>query len=149
MNNMGKQEEYQIEIREISFFRASEEVADAEVIKLAEVISSLQTWISPIPVERRTGIIMDGNHRWHAGMLLGLTHLPCLLLDYCDPRVRVYERGQDKVFDVEAIFRTVMAGKVLKYKTTRHVFSPTLPRTDIGLSRLAGPTRGFAAVGAG
>jgi hypothetical protein len=141
---MNTSESYVVDLKEVEFFRLSEEVIDADVAILAERIAAANTWIAPITVERTTGIIMDGNHRWHAAVMLGLTHLPCILLDYADARVKVYEWEADIPFVIDDIFRHVMSRKVFPYKTTRHIFSPALPRTDIALSELTFPVKKFA-----
>ncbi len=86
---------------------------------------------------------MDGNHRWHAGVRLGLAQLPCILLDYADPRVTCYEWTVDECFDIDSIFRVIMGGQVFPYKTTRHLFSPPLPRTAIALADLLEPVQKF------
>jgi hypothetical protein len=132
---------YDVHVKEVAFFRVSEEVIDDDVATLAERIAEAGIWTAPISVERTTGIIMDGNHRWHAALALGLTHIPCVLLDYHDPRVKVYEWEVDDPFNIDEIFRVVMARQVFPYKTTRHVFSPVLPRTGISLAELVLPVQ--------
>jgi hypothetical protein len=138
---MSHTEPYLLAIKEVSFFRVSEEVIEADVQALATRIAAAGAWIAPISVERNTGIIMDGNHRWHAGVRLGLTHLPCILLDYADPRVTVYEWEVDRPFPVADIFRVVMNRQVFPYKTTRHLFAPALPRTEVALAELTLPVQ--------
>lgn len=127
---------YDVTIERLAFCRPSEEVITADVALLARKIALLGSWTAPVPVEKSSGIIMDGNHRWHAAILLGLTHLPCVRLDYADPRVRVFEWEHDRGFDIDAIFRVVLAGQVFPYKSTRHVFSPALPQAQIPLAHL-------------
>ena len=134
---------YVVQMKEIGFFRVSEEVIAEDVIALADKIAADDFWSAPISVERNTGIIMDGNHRWHAGMRLGLAQLPCILLDYADPRVVCHEWEVDERFDIDSIFRVIMGGQVFPYKTTRHVFSPPLPATRIMLAELLQPVQKF------
>ncbi len=137
---MRASESYTVVIMAISFFRSSEEVSLADVEQLAKQISAAQRWIAPIPVEKNTGIVMDGNHRLQAAKLLGLTHLPCVLIEYDDPRVSVFEWDKEHPYPVDDIFHAVIhSEQVLPYKTTRHVFSPPLPQTEIGLRELMLP----------
>jgi hypothetical protein len=133
---MSGTDRYDVHLRELSFCRVSEEVIGEDVAELAKKIAAADSWTAPISVERVSGIIMDGNHRWHAAVRLGLTHIPCVLLDYADPRVKVYEWECDELFAIDDIFRVVMGQQVFPYKTTRHIFTPALPRTDIGLAEL-------------
>jgi hypothetical protein len=140
---MQTSDSYQVQMKDTGFFRVSEEVIEEDVAALAARIAADNCWIAPISVERNTGIIMDGNHRWHAGVRLGLAQLPCILLDYADPRVTCYEWTVDECFDIDSIFRVIMGGQVFPYKTTRHLFSPPLPRTAIALADLLEPVQKF------
>ncbi|UVS82792.1 transcriptional regulator (plasmid) [Burkholderia glumae] len=131
---------YQIEIRPLSFLRRSEEIDELAAASLAGAIEGEGAWLAPIPVERRTGIVMDGNHRLHAAGLLALTHVPCILLDYADPQVSVSCWRTGQPYDVARIFLEVLCwGRLLPYKTTRHAFAPGLPRSLIALSMLRHP----------
>lgn len=85
---------YCVALRPTAFFMPSEEVDADHVRRLADAIRATGLWTTPIPIERDTGIVMDGNHRIRAAALLGLHHLPCVLLDYADPRVSVTHWGR-------------------------------------------------------
>jgi len=68
--------------------------------------------------------------------LLGLRYLPCVPLDYVDLRVTVLDWKTHEPFSVERIYRSVMNNQVLPYKTTKHLFAPMLPGTEIPLEVL-------------
>lgn len=130
---------YCVAIKPVSFLRASERVDEAHVCGLAAVIREAGDWTMPIPVERQSGIVMDGNHRLRAAAMLGLRYLPCVLLDYGDPRVSVTHWNTDEPFYIGNICRRILRDNLLfPYKTTRHRFAPQLPRTEIPLSLLHG-----------
>lgn len=125
---------YCVALRSIDFFRPSEEVDLGEVRKLAGAISAAGVWTTPIPVDGGTGIVMDGNHRIRAAAMLGLRHLPCVLLSYGDPRVTVTDWNTGEAFCVDCIYRAILRqNRIFPYKTTRHRFAPALPRTEIRL----------------
>jgi hypothetical protein len=130
---------YCVALKPIAFFLPSEEVDERDVHRLAAVIREADSWTTPIPVEKETGIIMDGNHRARAAALLGLRYLPCVLLDYQDPRVSVTHWQTGAPFCINSIRRRILQDKGLfPYKTTRHRFAPVLPATEIQLSALNG-----------
>lgn len=130
---------YCVALKPVSFLRASEKVDEAHACRLACAIREAGEWTTPIPVERETGIVMDGNHRLRAAVLLGLRHLPCVLLDYQDPRVSVTHWHTGEPFCVRSICRLILLDKRLfPYKTTRHRFAPLLPLTEIPLMLLHG-----------
>jgi len=128
---------YCIALRPTTFFVPSEEVDTGAVHRLAASIERASAWNTLIPIERDTGIVMDGNHRVRAAALLGLHHLPCVLLDYADPRVSVTHWRTGAPFCVDSIREHILVQRrVFPYKTTRHRFSPGLPTTDIPLIAL-------------
>ncbi|ALF89791.1 MULTISPECIES: ParB N-terminal domain-containing protein [Ralstonia solanacearum species complex] len=128
---------YCVALRPTAFFKPSEEVDADHVRRLADTIRATGLWTTPIPIERETGIVMDGNHRIRAAALLGLHHLPCVLLDYADPRVSVTHWGSGAPFSVAGIRQRIVAERrIFPYKTTRHRFAPALPSTEIPLTVL-------------
>ncbi|WP_233981514.1 ParB N-terminal domain-containing protein [Pectobacterium versatile] len=76
---------YQIALTPVQFLLPSENVDMSNVECLMEDICRCGCWTTPVPIEKDTGIIMDGNHRLRAATELGLKHIPCALLDYDDP----------------------------------------------------------------
>ena len=134
---MRDRNSYDIIVKPIDFFLPSEE-ADPEAVQfLATAIASAGIWTAPVPVEGQTGIVMDGNHRIRAARLLGLRHLPCVLLSYRDPRVSVMNWWTAEPFPVERIIRSILFNrKMLPYKSTRHHFAPALPATAFQLATL-------------
>lgn len=129
---------YQVTIQPLSYFRPSERTDAAHVLSLIQTITDRQSWTTPIPVVGEHGIVMDGNHRIGAALLMGLRFLPCVPLHYGDPRVAVLHWETGEPFCVETIHRTVMGKQIFPYKTTRHFFDPVLPGTDIPLRLLLG-----------
>ncbi|GLU31271.1 ParB N-terminal domain-containing protein [Trinickia caryophylli] len=129
---------YCIAVKPISFLQASEVVDENHVSELAAVIREAGRWTTPIPIDTETGIVMDGNHRLRAAAMLGLSYLPCVLLDYLDPRVSVTHWRTGEPFCVKSIGTRLLRDKMLfPYKTTRHRFASVLPHTDIPLALLS------------
>lgn len=82
---------------------------------------------------------MDGNHRLRAAAILCMHYLPCVPLDYSDPRVSVTHWQTGAPFCVNSIGRRILLdGCPFPYKTTRHRFAPVLPQTEIPLILLTG-----------
>ncbi|WP_095108373.1 ParB N-terminal domain-containing protein [Pseudomonas sp. Irchel 3E20] len=129
---------YQIALRPLCEVVQSEQVDPANVTLLRESIARAGQWLEPIIVERSQGIVMDGNHRFNAALQLGLKRVPCIQLDYADPRVCVWHWRTGQAFDVARIFSTIARGEILAYKTTRHAFEPALPVVAIPLECLYG-----------
>jgi hypothetical protein len=129
---------YCVSVKPIAFLRQSERVDEHHVRSLASTIARIAAWTEPIPIDMSTGIVMDGNHRLRAAMMLGLRYVPCVLLDYRDPRVSVTHWRTNAPFCVASIGRRLLHDqRLFPYKTTRHRFAPALPHTEIPLRLLA------------
>jgi hypothetical protein len=129
---------YSVVLIEIAAIRPSEEVNEVHARHLAREIATKKAWLAPIPIDRATGLVMDGNHRVRAGYLLGLTHLPCIHLDYADPRVSVHDWNTGHPFQIDQIFRAIGENRLLPFKSTKHSFHPPLPQTHIPIETLLG-----------
>ncbi|WP_248804395.1 ParB N-terminal domain-containing protein [Pseudomonas sp. MWU13-2100] len=134
----GAQQGYRVVLRSLHDVRQSEQVDPGNVQRLRESILHTGHWLEPIIVERSRGIVMDGNHRLNAALQLGLKRVPCIELDYADPRVCVRHWQTGQAFEVERIFTTLARGEMFPYKTTRHAFDPALPVVAIPLDNLYG-----------
>ncbi|WP_449432231.1 transcriptional regulator [Pseudomonas putida] len=127
---------YAIELTAIDTLHASEAIDERHARALAQDILARQQWCTALPIERHRGLVMDGNHRLFAARLLGLRQIPCVLLDYADPRVRVCGWADGKAFDLARLYLTLAAGELLPFKTTRHHFQPALPSINLPLALL-------------
>jgi ParB-like nuclease family protein len=129
-------EPYIVAIRPIELFQPTEQVDFEKVRQLALTIRLQGHWLVPVPIESRTGLVMDGNHRLHAAKLLGLRRLPCVPLGYDDRRVAVRCWQSGAPFDVERVMSIASRREVLPFKTTRHRFDPPLPKSHIPIALL-------------
>lgn len=124
---------YEVALRPLCDVLQSEHVDPVNVKRLSEAIIRAGHWLEPIIVESSKGIVMDGNHRLNAALQLGLKRVPCIQLDYADPRVCVRHWQTGQAFEVSRIYSTIARGETLPYKTTRHLFDPALPVVAIPL----------------
>jgi hypothetical protein len=134
---MTETESYVVAIRPIELFQATEQVDDEKVRHLAMTIRRQGHWLVPVPIESRTGLVMDGNHRLQAARLLGLRRLPCVPLVYDDRRVSVRCWRSNVPFDVQRVMTIATRRELLPFKTTRHRFDPPLPQSHIPIALLA------------
>jgi hypothetical protein len=75
---------------------------------------------------------MDGHHRLAAALLLGLSRVPALLLDY--GIVDVVAARDDFIVTPDAIVARAYARDLYPPKTTRHLFPSPVPRCNVSLS---------------
>jgi len=125
---------YDITLIEIARLRPTEEVDAAQVARLATDLKRDGCLRQPILVERTSLAILDGHHRYHAAMRLGLSRIAAILISYGDPRLSLLSWSA-RQFTPEEVIRAAETGKPLPRKSTRHVLTP--PARD-GVYTLAG-----------
>jgi hypothetical protein len=77
---------------------------------------------TPVVVDRKTLLILDGHHRCQAFVQLGIKEIPCLMVNYFDTDIEVTFRRIDmkQVLFKEIVLRKATEGKLFPFKTTKH-----------------------------
>jgi hypothetical protein len=133
---MPAQARYVLAIRPIEFFRASEHVDEDHVRMLAAGIKAAGVWTAPVPVEAGSGFVMDGNHRLAVARRLNLRCLPCIPLRYGDPGLEVRCWTTGRHYPIADLLTAIGRQELLPFKSTRHLFNPPLPGSEIPLALL-------------
>lgn len=93
----------------------------------------------PLLVDRKSGAILDGHHRYAVGCKLGLTRLPAVLVDYLEDESIGVECwpgcGIDSITKKDVIEMS-LSNEVFPPKTSRHDFVSDLAPIDVPLSKL-------------
>ncbi len=127
---------YNVQLTLVSDLLQSEESCNETVSKLCKKIIDDGTWKTVIPAEWSSGWVMDGNHRLNVAKKLGLKYLPIVRLHYDDPRVNVLCWDNGKKYSMNQLQIDINSGILLPYKTTKHIFTPQLPKVSIPLNAL-------------
>lgn len=102
--------------------KPTEHINEGRMIALAKHIARQGHWSKPILIDASSRAIMDGHHRFHAAKLLKLAKLPCLMLSYDDPNLRVVSWAGGSPFNPDKILQAAKSGNLLEFKTTKHSF---------------------------
>ena len=94
----------------------------------------------PILVDRRSGVILDGHHRFQALVGLGARRVPAWLVDYEADYVRLGRWGEGPPIAKAEVVERARAGKLYPPKTTRHSLELSLPPRATALEALLSPT---------
>ncbi|KAK1944760.1 Uncharacterized protein P3T76_003293 [Phytophthora citrophthora] len=99
-------------------------------------------YLEPLLVDRATGAILDGHHRYNVGLQLELQCVPVVLVDYLEDEsitVDVWPKcGRDSLTKQEVI-DVSLSDDLFPPKTSRHSFSDDLPPISVPLERLRKP----------
>ena len=108
-----------LEIRTLHFH---EGISKVRLKKLTREIVHDGILRKPVVVDRRTRVVLDGHHRCHVFLRLGIPTIPCYLVDYFDDKIIVTFRRSDiknKLLK-EIILQKVASGRLFPHKTTKH-----------------------------
>lgn len=126
-----------VELVPISFLKPHEEFVEARVQEVLRSFAARGCADYAIVVDRATGTIVDGHHRYEALRRLGAQRVPALLVDYMDPAIgiRTWREGEAPPTKEEVV-RRALEGRLFAPKSTRHDFVRALHPVDVPLADL-------------
>ena len=99
-------------------------------------------YVLPLVVDRISGTILDGHHRYNVAKKLDLLCLPCVLVDYLNDDTIELDlwpnSGRDSI-NKQDVIAAALSGKLFSPKTSRHRLPDHLPPISVPLSRLMLP----------
>lgn len=121
---------------DINRLRPHERTEPGKLRQIVRELSAGRAGMRPIVIDRATCIILDGHHRHLAARRMGIRMVPCYLVDYSDPSIRVHlRRGEirDKLIK-QAVMSLAGMGKRFPNKTTKHMI-PDRPTKKFRINR--------------
>ena len=125
---------------DLQWLKPHEEVRVEKVDELAEVTKKWGCYTKPLLVDRTTGAILDGHHRYHVGIVLGLKRLPVVLFDYlADEAITVEPWPNSGIASLgkEEIIEMSLSEFLYPAKTSRHTTGWKTPPIHIPLEQLS------------
>lgn len=124
-----------IELVDIQELRHIEDFDPQRCAWLAEKIRTDGVWTAPLLVDSDHGLVMDGQHRMEAALMLGLKRVPIIRFSYSE--VTVWSlRPEADVVTVDEIIRRGLEGNIYPYKTAKHQFPEQIPECSFTLKSL-------------
>ncbi len=75
----------------------------------------------PIAIDKKTKIILDGEHRFNILKELGYGKVPVVFIDYNSPKILVKSWKNSEKLTKEKIIKVVLNGKKLPPKSSKHM----------------------------
>ncbi|RLG50265.1 MAG: transcriptional regulator [Thermoproteota archaeon] len=97
---------------------------------------------TPLIIDRKTRVILDGHHRYRILQMLGAKLIPALLVEYKSPDVSVFPRRIGYKVSKQLVIDTALRGQLMPPKTTRHVLEIELKPVDLPLKFLLNARKG-------
>ena len=111
----------------ISELLCHEQVRPLHVSRVKRAIEASGAWLVPVCIDRDSGLLIDGHHRLMAAIKLGLSRIPCYIVDYQQVALS-WGRSRYRT-DKQAIIERARQGRLYPPKTTRHKLN--LPRLAV------------------
>ena len=131
--------EESVELVDINWLKAHEEVKEKRVEKLKEMTKRWGGYTKPLLVDSITGCILDGHHRHKVGLLLDLKRLPVILCDYLNDdeiKLEVWPNcGKNNITKKEVI-DMALSDDLFPPKTSRHFLPDNMPPIHVSLELL-------------
>jgi hypothetical protein len=125
---------------DISWLKAHEQVVSEERVRnLRQCIREWNAYRLPLLVDRKSGAILDGHHRYAAGRQMGLSRLPAILVDYLQDDTITVDVWPDCGIDCitkEEVLQMSLSDRVFPPKTSRHDFVSSLAPISVPLEKL-------------
>ena len=132
----------EVELVPLEVLRPHEQIIHKKVDQLERVTHRWNAYTKPLLLDRTTGTILDGHHRYHVAQRIGLLCVPCVLIDYLEDdsiELDVWPNcGRDSISKQDVI-DAALSGDLMNPKTSRHRLSDHLPPIAVPLSRLRQP----------
>jgi len=112
-------EKDQIKNIKIQELNPHEETIDKKLKKVLKSLKTEKVLRNPIVVDKNTKVILDGHHRAKALTILGLTTIPCYLVDYQSKEVELKPRNELKISKKDVIEKG-LSNDLYPPKTSNH-----------------------------
>ena len=128
-----------VELVPITWLRPHEEVKPRNVDTLHEMTLRWSAYTKPLLVDCETGTILDGHHRYHVGIRIGLSRLPVIKVNYLNDEgieLDLWPASALESLTKQQVIDMALSGDVYPPKTSRHRFSDHLPPIAVPLDLL-------------
>ena len=128
-----------VELVPITWLRPHEEVKPRNVDTLHEMTLRWSAYTKQLMVDCETGTILDGHHRYHVGIRIGLSRLPVIKVNYLNDEgieLDLWPASALESLTKQQVIDMALSGDVYPPKTSRHRFSDHLPPIAVPLDLL-------------
>ena len=129
----------EVELVPISWLKPLEEVTPSNVDSLHDITLRWNAYTKPLLVDGRAGTILDGHHRYHVGLRIGLLRLPVIKVDYLDDKgieLDIWPGCDEEALTEQEVVEMALSGKLYPPKTSRHRYSDYLPAIAVPLDSM-------------
>lgn len=118
----------------IKKIRQHEEIILQNLKKVKKQIKKANIFKTPIIVDKKTLIVLDGHHRLNSCKQLNLNKIPCILVDYLnDSKIKVVSRRKNILVNKKVVIERGLNDRLFPPKTTKHYIPYRITKLKIPL----------------
>ena len=122
----------------ISLLKEHEHIDKNNLKKVLGQIKRAKHYKVPIIVDKEYYVILDGHHRMNSCKILGLTRIPCVLVNYLrDNSIKVVSRKKQIRINKEIVIEHALTTNLFPCKTTKHYIPQRVKGLFIPLNKLS------------
>jgi hypothetical protein len=123
----------------VDWLKAHEEIRVKARDKLLDMTKRWGGFTKPLVVDKNTGSLLDGHHRYSVACLLNLSSVPAICVDYLSDETIIVETWPNSEYDKISkrdVVKMSLSGELFPPKTSRHIFAYDIPPIFISLEDL-------------
>jgi hypothetical protein len=132
-------DETDVRLVPLEWLKPHERIKERNRDKLLDMTKRWNGYTKPLIVDKRTGSILDGHHRFAIAALLELKRLPVICVDYLADEqitVDVWSGSDRETLSKQEVIEMSLSGDLFPPKTSRHTIAEHLPPIFISLQEL-------------
>jgi len=123
----------------LEWLKPHERIKERNRDKLLDMTKRWNGYTKPLIVDKVTGAILDGHHRFAVASILELKRIPVICVDYlADDKITVdiWQGSDRETLSKKEVIEMSLSGDLFPPKTSRHTISEHLPPIFISLQEL-------------
>ena len=123
----------------LEWLKPHEEIKEKARDKLLQMTEKWGGFTKPLIVDKNTGSLLDGHHRFSVAKIMNLTSVPAICVDYLlDENIIVETWPNSNLHSISKndVLEMCLSSSLYPAKTSRHIFSYDVPPIFIPLEDL-------------
>ncbi len=128
----------EITLVDVKDLRPHEEIKQKNLQKMIKHVEKIQGYYIPILVDKDTKTILDGHHRYHSALHLGINRIPAIEINYLQDdsiTVKAWEGKEEMNITKDSILEAAKKGELYPPKTSKHIIQ-SVPEQFFSLQQL-------------
>jgi hypothetical protein len=129
----------EITLVDVKDLRPHEEIKQKNLQKMIKHVEKIQGYYIPILVDKDTKTILDGHHRYHSALHLGINRIPAIEINYLQDdsiKVKAWQGKEEMNITKDSILEAAKKGELYPPKTSKHILQSEYPEQFFSLQQL-------------